>query len=282
MYKDHTLSDLTPLLTVDEDEGSSDIGTCGIRFAWHPDGTLLASLGHAESTSAQELDSLRGKIIRINDDGSIPPDNPFANQSDSVRGEIFSLGHRDPQGVMVSPHPPYTIWSSEHGPYGGDELNLIVPGGNYGWPLVSYGVEYPQRVQSKIKTGLGYIGLSQSIPRRDRQYIGGPGTHSESGFLDPVVHWGEGGETRSIAPSGAILYNGDMFPEWRGDVLLAVLGKRQIRRVDIEEGNIAVDQEIILKNKLGRLRQLAELADGSILVITDSTNGKLFRITKSE
>ena len=274
-YENHRLTELAALLTVDVDEGSADAGTCGMRFAWHPDGTLLASIGNDERDFAQQLDSLWGKIVRINDDGSVPADNPFVGYP-GAHEEIFSLGHRDPQGLIVSRRAPYTIWSSEHGPHGGDELNRVVAGNNYGWAVVSYGVEYVDR--PKIVRALTHIGLNNRLRRKKRDYIGGTGTHAEQGFAEPVVNWGENG-TGSIAPSGMIRYSGKMFPEWEGDMLIATLTTRHIRRVKIENGQ-AIEQEEILRNKLGRIRHLAEMADGSILAITDSSNGRLFRITR--
>ena len=270
-YVDHSLQELTPLLTVAE--GSSSSGTCGLRFAWHTDGSLFVSVGHDNSHSAQDKGSLRGKIIRIHDDGTIPKDNPFVGQA-GVREEIYSLGHRDPQGLTISTTPPYTVWSNEHGPYGGDELNVIVPGGNYGWPVVSYGVKYV--AQSKIAESLEYIGIKNRLQKDQIKAIGN-GTHAEAGFIEPVAHWGAGG-TRSIAPSGMLLYSGNMFAQWKGNILIATLYKRHIRRLEVTNNRVT-HQEKVLNNKLGRVRHLVELDDGSILVITDSPNGRLFRLS---
>ena len=156
-FVDNRLIDYEELLTLAA--GSANIGTCGMRMTWLADETLLVSVGHAESMSAQDPSELRGKIIRINDDGSIPGDNPFVGLADEgVRGEIFSLGHRDPQGLAVARDG--TIWSVEHGPFGGDELNIIEPGANYGWPVVSYGVAYNFE-RSKLDVSLQYIGLRE-------------------------------------------------------------------------------------------------------------------------
>ena len=265
------LVDFEHILTLEK--GSGNAGTCGLRMAWLPDNTLLMSIGHAESKSAQDLSQMRGKMIRINDDGSAPHDNPFIGHTDA-RPEIYSLGHRDPQGLAITVDG--LIWAAEHGPYGGDELNIINPGENYGWPLVSYGVRYPS--QSKLIGALEFIGIKNRISRRRIRRIGGVVSHSAVGFAEPVASWGVDGN-RSIAPSGMIAYSGRQFEHWKGNLLIATLYKRHIRRV-VVEGSTVIDQERLLNNKIGRIRHLAEATDGSIYVITDSATGALYRLTK--
>ena len=269
-FHDNQLIDIEPILTLES--GSSNSGTCGMRMAWLPDNTLLMSVGHAESSTAQDPTRLRGKIIRINDDGSPAQGNP-TDAIPGARPEIYSLGHRDPQGVAVDSSG--RIWAVEHGPYGGDELNIIQPGGNYGWPQVSYGVHYPR--QSPLSEALEYIGLKNRIPARAIRRIGDT-THADAGFIEPVAHWGADG-SRSIAPSGMLIYSGRQFDRWRHNLLIATLYKRHIRRVVIAD-NRPIHQERLLTNRIGRIRHLVEAPDGTIYVLTDSPNGSLFRLTK--
>ena len=252
-------------------------GTCGMRMAWLPDTTLLVTIGSVEYETReiiQRFDNLRGKIIRINDDGTVPADNPFVNDPE-ISDEIFSVGHRDAQGLTVSRESPYQIWSSEHGPYGGDELNLIVPGANYGWPLVSYGYDYRER--STIVNSLEFLGLLNRLPPQTLVRSALDDNHAKYGFQEPVRIWGRDGG-RSVAPSGLMWYSGALFKNWKGNLFMALLYKRQLLRL-VVENNQVIHEEGLLTNQIGRIRHVAEGFDGAIYLIVDQDRGRLYRMT---
>lgn len=231
----------------------------GGRMTFLADGTLLLSTGDAYDYReyAQRLDNHWGKILRMNDDGTIPADNPFVNR-DEARGEIWSYGHRHPQGIAQDPLTK-EIYSTEHGAWGGDELNHIEKGKNYGWPVTSYGRDYNG---STITPYTEYPGLEQ-----------------------PVVYW-----VPSIAPSSVAIYRGDAFPQWDGDVLVTTLGwdqGRHVRRVDMENGDV-VKQEKLFTELNQRLRHLVINPNGEIYLLAEGTNkvegaintdGLIYRIT---
>ena len=207
---------------------------------------LFITLGdRGEKNRAQDLNDHAGSLIRINNDASIPTDNPFAHLS-NVKTEIYSYGHRNIQGI-VSNQDTGEIWTVEHGPQGGDELNLIKPGVNYGWPIITYGVNYV--TGTKI----------------------GDGTHKK-GMEQPVHHW-----IPSIAASSIMLYDGDQFPAWRGNILVSSLRFGQIVRLEIVDGQV-ISEERLLNGELGRIREVKQGPDGFLYLITDDSNGKLFRI----
>ena len=215
----------------------------GGRLAWLPDGTLLVSLGdgfvHREE--AQNLDKEFGKLLRIHADGSPPADNPFADRAPRV----FSYGHRNPQGLIYDSETD-RILMHEHGPKGGDELNHIQAGNNYGWPAITYGVDYSGAVIS-------------------------PFTEAP-GMEQPLRYW-----VPSIGPSGLALYRGDDFPEWQGDLLLGSLIDRQVRRLELEGGQVVSDSAIF-PEIAGRVRDIRVLGDGAIVVVTDE--GEVFRVSR--
>jgi aldose sugar dehydrogenase len=207
-------------------------------------GLLYITIGdrHHENR-AQELDNHAGKIIRLHDDGRVPADNPFIGQKDA-KPEIWSYGHRNAQGFIVHPVTG-ELWVHEHGPLGGDELNLIKRGANYGWPVISYGW----------------------------QYSGGPigkGIVSEKGMEQPLWVW-----TPGIAPSGLIYYTGDRFPQWRGSFLLGAMGRRHLNRIVIEDSYVVLEERI-LNRKVGRVRLVAQSPDGFIYIGCD--DGNLWRL----
>jgi glucose/arabinose dehydrogenase len=217
----------------------------GGRMLFLPDGTLLITLGDAFDSreAAQRLDNPLGKIIRLRDDGSVPPDNPFAGVR-GARPEIWSYGHRHPQGICRDPETG-RVYSTENGAAGGDELNLINKGVNYGWPLATFG----------------------------RDYSGGrisPFSHYP-GTVDAIAVW-----TPSIAPSGVTVYRGAAFPDWNGDIFVAALKGRQIRRVDMEGGRI-MGQQAMLGDLDARMRDVRTGPDGLLYVLDDS-NGRILRI----
>ncbi|TVS11115.1 MAG: PQQ-dependent sugar dehydrogenase [Wenzhouxiangella sp.] len=219
----------------------------GARMAFMNDGTLLVSVGDGFDLreQAQRLDSHIGSIVRITDSGQVPPDNPFIDRPDALP-EIYSYGHRNVQGLVVDPATGL-VWSHEHGPRGGDELNLIRPGRNYGWPVATHGIDYSGA--------------------RITPYTSRPGME------DPLIDW-----TPSIAPAGMSQYRGELFPDWHGDLLVASLAERSLRRVRID-GEQALGDEIIPLGLDRRLRDVQIGPDGALYLLTDEANGALLRVT---
>ena len=215
----------------------------GARMVFMADGTMLITSGDGFNyrESAQNLDNHFGKIIRINTDGSIPADNPFTNNP-NAKPEIWSYGHRNPQGIVIKDG---MVFAHEHGPLGGDEINLIEPGKNFGWPAITFGKDY--------------IGALIS-----------PFTEKE-GMEQPLKYW-----IPSIAPSGMTYYERDLFPDWKGNLFISALVPGDVRRLTLEE-NVVVGEEIIFSD-LGRVRDIATSKDGSILLATDGSTGKLIRV----
>ena len=223
-------------------------GHYGSRLAFDGTGHVFVSVGERmaspsgdlEAHPAQDLSNHHGTINRLNEDGSVPQDNPFVNHP-GVRPEIWSYGHRNPQSLAIHPETG-ELWEAEHGPQGGDEINLIRPGTNYGWPVVGFGMNY---------------GSGRAIHE---------GTLRE-GMQPPVHVW-----VPSIATSGMMIYDGDRFPEWRGDVFVGGLAGEQLARVEIEDG-VSVLEETLLRG-FGRIRDVRQGPDGYIyLAIDDRVNG---------
>lgn len=219
----------------------------GGRIAFLGDGTLLLTLGDGfdDREQAQELGNHIGAIVRLNRDGSVPADNPFVGR-DGALAAIYSYGHRNPQGIVHDPVAD-TTWAHEHGPRGGDELNRIEPGGNYGWPVAT--------------TGIDYSGARIS-----------PFTE-QPGMRSPELEW-----TPSIAPAGMSQYRGALFADWDGDLLVASLVEQTIRRIDLD--GMEVRGQSTLALDLGqRLRDIRVGPDGALYILTDQENGELLRIT---
>ncbi len=221
----------------------------GSKLAWMRDGTLLMSIGDrgVEPPRAQDLGDHAGKLLRMNDDGTVPEDNPFVGQDD-VLPEIYSYGHRNIQGLIVHPETG-DIWATEHGPRGGDELNLVLPGENYGWPAATKGRDY----------------------RTEEQF--GDSVRSHPDMLDPVIDW-----TPSLAASGLAVLVDDHFSAWQGNLLAGGLRAEQIRRVLFED-DIPVYEEELIRGKVGRIRDVRIGPDGNIYVATDHTDGAIYRIS---
>jgi aldose sugar dehydrogenase len=219
----------------------------GGRMAFLADGTLVLGLGDGfdDREDAQRLDSHTGSIVRLHPDGRVPTDNPFVGR-DGVLSEIYSYGHRNVQGLFPDADNN-VLWSHEHGPRGGDELNLIEPGVNYGWPVVSHGIDYSG----------ARITPHTSLP----------------GMRDPVRHW-----TPAIAPSGMTLYQGDLFPEWRGSLFISSLVQRQVRRLTLDGTGIE-DEEILFEEIGERLRDIRSGPDGALYLLTDKSDGRVLRVT---
>ena len=239
-------------------EGVKDLldaeGT-GARVVQATDGTLLvettipAGMGiiSSEWMQPQQLDSLMGKVLRINTDGSIPKDNPFVGKA-GARGEIYALGFRDPQGLAINPKTG-KAWTSEHGPRGGDEINEVEKGRNYGFPVIGYGRDYNGKPINGDKT-------------------------AQAGMEQPVYFW-----TPDIAPSGIGFYSGRMFPSWNGNLFVASLAGKYLVRL-VLDGNRVVAEERLLTDLNSRMRAVNEGPDGSLYVLTDGANGKILRLVK--
>lgn len=220
----------------------------GGRMAWLPDGTLAMTTGDGFDyrEQAQRLGNTLGKIIRIRDDGTVPTDNPFVGRQ-GARPEIWSLGHRSPQGLAVD-RATGTLYEHEHGPAGGDEVNVIRRGGNYGWPVATFGRDYAGAAITPYK-----------------RY---------KGMIDGIVDW-----TPSIAPSGLTVYRGTMFPEWQGDLIVGALVGQHVRRVDMEGGRVVGQQRILPELKV-RIRDVRTAPDGALWITTDEPAGRVLRVTR--
>lgn len=220
----------------------------GCRLAWDDDGYLYVSIGdRGQRNESQNLGSHNGTLLRFREDGGIPDDNPFVGVEGALP-EIYSYGHRNAQGLVFDSETG-RIWQHEHGPRGGDTLNIIQRGANYGWPIATYGTEY-----------------------RDASPIGEDPDEVE-GIVYPVAVW----KPVSIAPSGLILYRGDRYPEWEGDLFIGALRQKHIRRVVVDDDEV-VHQEELLKDQVGRIRELAIGPDGYIYFATDESPGGVYRI----
>jgi len=218
----------------------------GSRLLFDPDGHLLITLGErGDRPRAQDIGDHAGSIIRINDDGSVPADNPFV-ASAGAKPEIYTYGNRNVQGIALNPESG-RVWAHEHGPQGGDEVNILAAGRNYGWPIITYGRNY---------------GIGTKI---------GEGTHKD-GMEQPRHYW-----TPSIAPSGMTLYTGDKFPAWRGNLFVGALKFRLVVRLEVRDDTI-IHEERILEDVLGRIRDLRTGPDGYIYLLTDQGDGVLARL----
>jgi glucose/arabinose dehydrogenase len=215
----------------------------GAKMTFLEDGTLLITSGDGFNyrEKAQSLDNHFGKILRINKDGSIPKDNPYADNPDAL-SEIWSYGHRNPQGIL---NYKGKIIGLEHGPMGGDEVNIIEPGNNYGWPAITYGRDYNG---STISPFTEMAGMEQ-----------------------PIKYW-----VPSIAPSGIMFYDNDLFPDWRGSLFVSSMKPGSVRRLEFDGSKIL--NENIVFDDLSRIRDIAALPNGSILLATDGSGGEIISV----
>lgn len=227
-------------------------GHYGSRLVFRPDGTLFVTQGDRQSEAGrslvQSMETLIGKIVRINTDGSIPKDNPFVGKA-GVRPEIWSLGHRNVQSAAINPATG-DLWEVEHGTRGGDELNIARPGRNYGWPDVAYGIEY------------------RGQPIRE-------GATARDGIEQPTYYWDP-----VIAPSGMMFYTGDLFPAWKGSVFIGGLATTNLVRLDIK-GDRVVGEERLLRDltpKPERIRDVKQGPEGAVYVVTDSPQGRVLKL----
>ena len=220
---------------------------CRLLFA---DGYLYATLGdRGTRPQAQDRATHPGSVVRLMADGTVPPDNPFIGHS-AYQPEVYTYGNRNPQGLAQDPITG-AIWMHEHGPRGGDELNRLMAGANYGWPVISYGKEYflPKAV--------------------------GEGTH-KSGMEQPVHYW-----VPSIAPSGMAFYSGLDFPGWQGSLFLGSLKSQELVRLELDQGQV-VAEERLLSGEFGRIRDVRQGPDGALYLLTDAAEGQLLKLTPAE
>jgi glucose/arabinose dehydrogenase len=241
-----SLSDVSEIFVADA--RSDDEGNMGSRLAFLADETLLMTTGERhQKTPSQDPSNHAGKILRLRDDGNFPQDNPFVGRT-GFKPEIYTLGNRNPHGLVVHPETG-AILANEHGPRGGDELNQILPGRNYGWPLVTYGVNYDGTVITDQR--------------------------SRTGMEAPLHYW-----VPSIAPSGLAVYTGSRFPKWRDNLFLGAMADRsvgrQLYRIDLKTQPI--HQESMLSQLGKRIRDVRQGPDGLLYVLTDAKNGSLLRL----
>ena len=239
-----TLRDVTTLFTAQPAKrGDAHYGG---RLAFLADATLIVTVGEGfiHREQAQRLDNHLGKLVRIARDGSVPHDNPFLHRAGALP-EIYSLGHRNPQGLAFDATRA-VLYEHEHGPRGGDELNRIVPGANYGWPLATFGLDY---TGARVSPWTAY-------PKTDA----------------PLLHW-----TPSIAPSGMTLYRGAAFPAWRDSLFVTALVEKAVRRVPLQNG-VPGTQEVMFAELGERLRDVREGPDGTLYLLTDSAEGRVLRV----
>lgn len=224
----------------------------GSRLTFGTDGTLYITMGERSDLEtrpqAQHMNSHLGKILRITTDGAPAPDNPFINQSGTLP-EIFSVGHRNVQAAALDANGK--LWTVEMGPQGGDELNFIEKGKNYGWPLVTFGEEYSGKPVPNAVT-------------------------TKKGYQDPVYYWDP-----VIAPSGAQFYSGKLFPEWQGNLFVGALKEQRLVRLKIENNQVT-GEEHLLTDRHQRIRDVKQGPDGALYLVTDETDGELWKIVPKQ
>lgn len=241
------LKNVTKIFAVDmKTSGSAHYGS---RLVFDREGKLYITTGDRYNfmDEAQNPNNHLGTVLRLNDDGSVPEDNPFVGM-DGHKPEIFTYGHRNAQGIAMRPSEG-VIWMHEHGPRGGDEVNILRAGTNYGWPAITYGIDYSGAIISEE-------------------------THAD-GMAQPVVFWNP-----SIAPSGMTFYTGDDFPAWQGNIFLGALAGTHLRRL-VLDGDKVVKQEVLLDD-LARIRDVTMGNDGHLYILTDNLDGSIFRIDPVE
>jgi glucose/arabinose dehydrogenase len=248
---DGTPPRLIAVKTIFQQRGPAGHGyNIGCRIVQATDGNLFVTLGdHFTAELAQQLDNHIGKIVRITPDGKAPPDNPFVGRPGALP-EIWAYGVRNPEGLAINPADG-KLWEQEHGPKGGDEINIIEKGGNYGWPVVSFGVNYDG---SSVNTGQQH----------------------HAGMVDPVWHW-----TPSIAPSGMTFYTGDLFPGWKGSLFNGALKFMLVSRLMLD-GDKVVKEERMLQGLHERIRDVRQGPDGALYLLTDNAAGRILRVAPAK
>jgi aldose sugar dehydrogenase len=231
-------------------------GHFGSRLVVGPNNTLFITLGDRQSNTerdkAQDLNQGHGKVMRIGTDGGIPAGNPFAGVA-GAQPQIWSYGHRNMQGATLHPSTG-ELWTSEHGPQGGDEVNRTLAGRNYGWPRISYGCEYGTPIGNCTPVG---------------------GASSAAGMEQPITYW----VPQSIAPSGMAFYSGDRFPEWRGNLFVGALAGKALWRIALN-GSTVVSREALFTSLNERIRDVRQGPDGYLYLLTDGTSGRIVRIVR--
>lgn len=221
----------------------------GSRLVFADDGTLFVTQGDRSITpgrmQAQDMDSLLGKVVRINADGSVPADNPFADRG-GVAAKMWSIGHRNIQGATLHPETR-ELWTIEHGTRGGDELNITRKGLDYGWPTIAYGIEY-----------------------RGGQITGG--IQAQDGMEQPLYYWDP-----VIAPGGMTFYTGDLFPAWKGSLFIGGMGSRALVRLGLEGEHVS-GEERLLTDEQERFRDVAQGPDGALYLLTDNADGRVLKL----
>lgn len=221
----------------------------GCRLVFAPDGTMFVNQGDRSITEgrmqAQKMDSLIGKVARITTEGAIPKDNPFVGK-EGVRPEIWSSGHRNIQSAALHPSTG-ELWEVEHGTRGGDELNIVRKGKDYGWPTIAYGIEY-----------------------RGGQITGG--IQQQEGMEQPIYYWDP-----VIAPSGMAFYTADLFPAWKGNLFVGGLASNTLVRLELD-GERVIGEERLLRERKERIRDVRQGPEGAIYLLTDASNGKLLKL----
>lgn len=251
-YEGNRLTNVEPLF----ESISQGRNHFGGKIAFDRNGYLFLTLGdrqvpsqgNLEAHPAQDLSNHHGKIVRLHDDGRVPADNPFATRP-GARPEIWSYGHRNVQGLAIHPETG-DVWTNEHGPQGGDELNRIQSGRNYGWPVIGFGVNY--------KTGLAIHS----------------GTHRE-GMEQPAHVW-----VPSIGTSGLMIYTGDRFPEWRGSLFVGGMARHRLARLTLDGQRVTSEETLV--PQMGRIRDVRQGPDGYIYLVTDNRDGKPTPILRME
>jgi glucose/arabinose dehydrogenase len=227
------------------DAWSDSGGNTGSRIIFGNDGMIYMSVGDRHVPRfAQDMTKHAGKILRLRDDGTVPPDNPFVGQP-NVRPEIFTFGNRNPQGLAVDPRTG-ALFETEHGPRGGDEVNFLQAGRNYGWPVITYGINYNGTVITDER--------------------------ARPGMEQPLVYW-----VPSIGPSGLIVYTGDRFPQWKGNLFAGIMAGTHLRRI-VLDGMRVVHEEQLLGRLHQRIRDVRQGPDGLLYVLNDSSYGEVLRI----
>jgi glucose/arabinose dehydrogenase len=221
-------------------------GHYGCRVVQARDGNLFLTLGEhfTHRNQAQNLGNHLGKVVRVTPDGAVPPDNPFVGRQDA-KSEIWSYGHRNAQGAALHPTTG-KLWELEHGPMGGDEINIPLGGRNYGWPVIGYGIDYDG---SKIHEAMSKPGMEQ-----------------------PIKYW-----VPSIAPSGMAFYTADLFPKWKGNLFVGALKFQLLVRLELD-GEKVIKEERLLQGLRERIRDVRQGPDGALWLLTDNSNGRVLRV----
>jgi glucose/arabinose dehydrogenase len=231
-----------------------DDNNYGSRLVFAPDGTLFATIGDRYDYKHNDIQSLAndfGKVIRINPDGSIPPDNPFVHR-EGARPEIWAIGLRNIEGAAINP-ATHQLWTVEHGPKGGDEINIPEAGKNYGWPVITYGTDYDG---ARIGIGTHHAGMEQ-----------------------PVRYWAP-----SIAPSGMAFYTGTLFPQWTGSLFVGGLKSQMLVRLTLDGDRIAGEEHLLHNEVAQRIRDVRQGPGGALYLLTDDEigHGRLLRLTPAK